>query len=84
MQVLCKPTDASPHIQCPVCGQGFLLYWERSARDQQDGTLPSILQALREHHNHPGLTSHPGSPFNIPSWSGLPQFSAAALLGGAS
>lgn len=83
MQVLCKPTNASPDIKCPVCGQGFLLYWERSSRDQQDDTLPNILQVLREHHNRLDFTTHPGSPFNIPSWSGLPQFSAAALLGGA-
>ncbi len=83
MQVLCKPTDATPDVHCPICGQGFLLYWERSSRDQQDDTLPNILQALREHHSHPGFSPHPGSPFNIPNWTGLPQFSAAALLGGA-
>jgi hypothetical protein len=27
---------------------------------------------------------HPDSPFNVPSWSGAPQFSGAALLGGLS
>jgi hypothetical protein len=28
--------------------------------------------------------AHPEAPFTVPSWSGAPQFSGAALLGGAS
>lgn len=85
MQVLCKPSDSSADLYCPVCGRGFLLYWERSSRDQQAITLPKIQQALRDQHQAGAAASlaHPESDFNIPSWSGLPQFSAAALLGGA-
>ena len=87
MQVLCKPSDSSnspADVYCPICGRGFLLYWERSSRDQQAITLPEILEALRSHHTGAATnTPHPESAFNIPSWSGLPQFSAAALLGGA-
>lgn len=83
MQVLCKPSDSSAaDLYCPICGRGFLLYWERSSRDQQATDLPAVQQALSSQHNN-GCT-HPDSAFNIPSWSGLPQFSAAALLGGAS
>ncbi|HEY0163304.1 MAG TPA: hypothetical protein VGB69_11540 [Edaphobacter sp.] len=81
MQVLCKPSDSSPDILCPVCGKGFRLYWERSSPAQQEATLPSIRKALHDHHT--GLLAHPEAAFNIPSWSGAPQFSAAALLGGA-
>jgi hypothetical protein len=84
MQVLCKFSDNSPDVQCPVCGQGFLLYWERSSRDQQEDTRQSIQQALRDHHvDNTATEAHPGPAFNIPSWSGSPKFSAAALLGGA-
>ncbi|HEY6413789.1 MAG TPA: hypothetical protein VIX42_08880 [Edaphobacter sp.] len=84
MQVLCKLSDNFPDVQCPVCGQGFLLYWERSSRAQQDDTRHSIHQALREHHADSTATeAHPEAAFNIPSWSGSPRFSAAALLGGA-
>jgi hypothetical protein len=84
MQVLCKFSDNSPDVQCPVCGQGFLLYWERSSRDQQEDTRQSIQQALRDHHaDNTATEPHPGPAFNIPSWSGSPKFSAAALLGGA-
>lgn len=84
MQVFCKPSDTSPDVQCPVCGQGFLLYWERSCRIQQEDTRHSIQQALRDHHLQATDTAaHPETAFNIPKWSGSPQFSAAALLGGA-
>lgn len=83
MQVLCKPSDKSPDVSCPVCGKGFRLYWERSSSVQQTATLPKIHEALREHHDVADSPCHPEKDFNIPSWSGLPQFSAAALLGGA-
>ena len=83
MQALCKPTTDSPDILCPVCGKGFRLYWERSSQIQQQAALPEVHQALRDHHNDPAFTSHPAAAFNVPNWSGLPQFSAAALLGGA-
>ena len=84
MQVLCKPSDSIPDVQCPVCGQGFLLYWERSSRVQQEDARHSIQQALRDQHLEAGATdAHPEAAFNIPNWSGSPKFSAAALLGGA-
>ncbi|HMF54454.1 MAG TPA: hypothetical protein VK593_08900 [Edaphobacter sp.] len=83
MQALCKASDHSPDVTCPICGKGFHIYWERTSRTQQDAALPAIQLALREHHDHPETATHPSLPFTVPSWSGLPQFSAAALLGGA-
>lgn len=83
MQALCKPSSDSPDIFCPICGTGFRLYWERTSSAQQEAALPEILQALHDHHRDPAFLSHPAAAFNVPSWSGLPQFSAAALLGGA-
>ena len=84
MQVLCKLSDSSSDVNCPVCGQGFLLYWERSCRIRQEDARHSIRQALQEHHDDlTNAGAHPQAAFNIPSWSGSPQFSAAALLGGA-
>ncbi|HMH14316.1 MAG TPA: hypothetical protein VK578_14535 [Edaphobacter sp.] len=86
MQVLCKPSNSSTRsdVHCPVCNQGFLLYWERSCPNQQKDTRHSIQQALHDHHlDTTDTAAHPEAAFNIPSWSGSPQFSAAALLGGA-
>ncbi len=51
---------------------------------QQEDTRHSIQQALRDHHvDNTAPEAHPDAAFNIPSWSGSPKFSAAALLGGA-
>ncbi|RZU41708.1 hypothetical protein [Edaphobacter modestus] len=83
MQVLCHPSDGHADIQCPVCNQGFRVFWERSSAPDQKATLPEIYQELRNHHRDASVAAHPDAPFNIPSWSGLPHFSAAALLGGA-
>lgn len=83
MQALCKPSETSPDVVCPICGKGFLLYWERTSSVQQAAALPEIRQALRDQHTDHDFSAHPNTAFNIPSWSGLPQFSAAALLGGA-
>ena len=85
MQVLCKSSQAAPDVQCPVCGESFQLFWERTSRTERIQTLNKILQALTDHHNtatEAEPSPHPEGAFNIPSWSGHPQFSGAALLGG--
>lgn len=84
MQVLCKPSNGVSDVLCPICGQGFLLYWERFSRAEQDDNRPEIQQALCLHHAQPAAHgAHPEAPFNIPDWSGQPKFSAAAILSGA-
>ena len=84
MQVLCKASNTASDIRCSICGQGFLVYFTRTSPQERDQRRSEIQLALREHHltsNH--LSAHPLEAFNLPAWSGAPQFSAAALLGGA-
>ncbi|HMG02067.1 MAG TPA: hypothetical protein VK596_02985 [Edaphobacter sp.] len=84
MQALCTPTETTPDIYCPVCRKGFRLFWERRSERDQQAALPGIIEQLRAHHEDTGAENlHPKTAFNIPAWSGLPQFSGAALLGGA-
>jgi hypothetical protein len=84
MQVLCKASNTASDIRCSVCGQGFLVYWTRTSREEQAGAREEIQQALRRHHeNATGENAHPTSGFNLPAWNGDPRFSAAALLGNA-
>ena len=89
MQVLCSaasthPEATTPDVQCPVCGEGFQLYWERTSRTERSQTLKKIHAALVDHHAAPSEDAgpHPEGAFNIPSWSGQPHFSGAAMLGG--
>jgi hypothetical protein len=87
MQVLLKKSDTSRDIECTLCGQGFRAYWERSSTDERETVRTRILSELRGHHAAESVdtaSAHPDTPFNLPSWSGSPQFSGAALLGGLS
>ncbi|MDE1176691.1 MAG: hypothetical protein PW789_08785 [Edaphobacter sp.] len=81
MQALCAPTENSADVKCPICSKGFRLFWERTSKPDQLAALPEILKHLRAHHDEG--TEHPETAFNVPSWSGNPEFSGAALLGGA-
>ena len=84
MQVLCKLSNTVSDVRCKVCGQGFLVYWSRTSRAEQDATRRQVLEALEQHHtNTVSAEAHPNHGFNVPDWSGAARFSGAALLGGA-
>jgi hypothetical protein len=81
MQALCTPNELTADVKCPVCSKGFRLFWERPSKLDQIAALPAILKQLRAHHEEGD--EHPETSFNVPQWSGSPEFSGAALLGGA-
>ena len=84
MQVLCKISDTVSDVRCRVCGQGFLVYWSRTSKTEQEVTRRHVAEALANQHGT--STSghvHPRTGFNVPDWSGHPRASAAALLGSA-
>jgi hypothetical protein len=87
MQVLLRKSDEIDDLSCDVCGQGFRLYWERHSPDEQEATRATVQEELRQQHATGAdlsAAAHPGDPFTVPSWTGAPQFSGAALLGGLS
>jgi len=81
MQALCQPTENTADVNCPVCDKGFRLFWERTSKADQKAALPNVLKQLRAH--HADGENHPDASFNVPHWGGKPEFSGAALLGGA-
>jgi hypothetical protein len=84
MQVLCKMSMTASDVRCNVCGQGFVVYWERHSLEEQAEARALVQKQLADHHRITDDTgAHPPASFNVPQWSGLPKFSAAALLGGA-
>ena len=84
MQVLCKASNTASDIRCNICGQGFLVYFTRTSMHERAQRRGEILQTLRDHHLVlDGASAHPTNGFNLPEWSGNPEHSAAALLGGA-
>jgi hypothetical protein len=71
MQVLCKKTNGNAEAHCCVCGQGFVMFWDRQSRIERIAALHETQQVLRQHHR---LTlspeAHPGDSFPVPEWSG--------------
>ena len=84
MQVLCKTSSESVETRCSVCGQGFVLYWERQTQAEQAEALREVETALRNHHrSENGAAAHPDHGFLVPAWDGPIAFSGAAMLGNA-
>lgn len=82
MQVLCKGTNENSEVQCCVCGQGFVMFWERQSSAERAEARHNIQEVLRNHHrNHPGTEAHPAGGFLVPEWNGPIAYSAAAMLG---
>jgi hypothetical protein len=82
MQVLCKSTSDFPDMCCTVCGQGFVLFWERQTRAERATALREISRALRSHHDKLfGPNAHPERGFVVHDWNGPAEFSGAAILG---
>ena len=84
MQVLCKGTTGNAECNCCVCGQGFVMFWERQSRSERAEALREIQETLRRHHRmHAGPGAHPQGGFLVPEWSGSLACSGAAILGNA-
>ena len=49
-QVVCQLSNEASDVRCSVCGQGFLVYWARFSRSQQELSRRAIQEALRRHH----------------------------------
>lgn len=85
MQVLLKTTtEAAVETRCSVCGQGFVMFWERQTKMERSEALREIESTLRHHHHQgAGPQVHPVKGFLVPAWDGPIAFSGAAILGNA-
>jgi hypothetical protein len=82
MHVLCKRTNGNAETHCCVCGQGFVMFWDRQSRAERTAALHEIQEALRRHHrNAPGPEAHPSDSFPVPEWSGAVALSGAVSSG---
>jgi hypothetical protein len=71
MQVLCKKTKGNAETQCCVCGQGFVMFWDRQSRADRRLALHELQETLRrQHRNTLGPEAHSKESFTIPEWNG--------------
>ena len=87
MQMLCKISTAYSDVRCPVCGQGFLVYWTRLHAFQRQEQRERLVQGLRLHHTDRLLADAHPPAFDLADGSSAPTFGEAgapsmpALLG---
>lgn len=71
MQVLCRKTSGNAETHCCVCGQGFVMFWDRQSRADRMVALHELQKTLRRHHrNREGREAHTEDSFVIPEWNG--------------
>lgn len=87
MQMLCKISNAYSDVRCPVCGQGFLVYWTRLQALQRDEQRQRLMEGLRLQHTdrlqadaHPPAFHLPDGFANAP-YGEVTAAPMAALLG---
>jgi hypothetical protein len=84
MQVLCKKTNGNAETHCCVCGQGFVMFWDRQSRNERISAMHEIQETLRRHHRDThGTEAHPENSFPVPEWNGVNAFSGATDSGAA-
>jgi len=82
MQVLCKSTKGNAEMHCCVCGQGFVMFWERQSRAERIEATREIQNTLRhQHRNQKGKEAHPNGSFLVPERSGFDSGSGASIRG---
>ena len=66
MQMLCKVSNVFSDVRCPVCGQGFLVYWTRMQAKHRDEQRERLADGLRaQHASVANSDAHPAA-FHLP------------------
>ena len=79
MKVFCRSTNGNAELSCGVCGQGFVLFWERHPRTERAALLSEVQETLRRHHRvEKGPEAHPQGGFLAPGWGNPNELAAAA------
>jgi hypothetical protein len=82
MQVLCKSTNGNAEMHCSVCGQGFVMFWERQSRSERAEAMREIQTTFRhQHRTQKGPEAHPNGGFMVPEGSSSGSGSGAAIAG---
>jgi hypothetical protein len=79
MQVYCRKTDGNAELHCCVCGQGFVMFWDRQTSIERAVTRAEIQEILRRQHRAAaGREAHAYSEFAVPEWDSM--FRADSLV----
>jgi hypothetical protein len=83
MQVLCRRTNGNAEFHCCVCGQGFVMFWERESRSERARVLRETQETMRRHHRTaPGPEAHPQDGFLAPQMGSSLELAGTSTAGG--
>lgn len=81
MQVYCRKTNGNAELHCCVCGQGFVMFWERQTATERAVLRAEIQEMLRRQHRATdGPEAHPLGEFAGPEWE--TSYSSTAGMAG--
>lgn len=80
MQMLCKVSNVFSDVRCPVCGQGFLVYWTRLQAKQRGEQRAALVDGLRlQHGTVSSADAHPAAFHLADGMTTAPQGEPASL-----
>jgi hypothetical protein len=82
-EVVCKLSNEASDVRCSVCGQGFLVYWAKFSRAEQEQSRRAIQDVLRGHHAGEAAgadphAAHPRESFTVVETCVEPEYAAEA------
>ena len=66
MHMLCKVSTPFSDVDCPTCGQSFLVYWTRQRAGEREEQRQLLQDLLREQHTSTGTADAHAPAFQLP------------------
>lgn len=66
MHMLCKVSSHFSDVDCPTCGQGFMVYWTRQRAGERDAQRQTLQNLLREQHTASSSADAHAPAFQMP------------------
>ncbi len=66
MHMLCKVSTLFSDVDCPTCGQGFLVYWTRQRAGEREEQREMLQKLLCQQHTSIGSADAHAPAFQMP------------------
>lgn len=82
MQVYCRKTNGNAELNCCVCGQGYVIFWDRQTAMERVVVRAEIQQMLRRQHREAAVCeAHLLQEFVVPEWQSTHPHEVAVVAG---
>ena len=82
MQVYCRKAKGTSELNCCVCGQGYVIFWDRQTTTERAVVRAEIQELLRrQHRNTHACEAHLLYEFSVPEWQSPFQNETPVAMG---